>query len=152
MAYTGMPTEHSRGLHCHGIYVYVNRALKGLNWRSTFSYLVTGGCRGSKSYETRAHKWKTFDNSWWPLNGLSILAFMFMAMILGRAFCWWSEWSNSHLGFENRSQWTVGKYTFFVCCSLTKCPFIISPVTRENVQRSHRPHLKFTHPLCQSHE
>ena len=34
MAYTGMPTEHSRGLHCHDIYVYVNRALKGLKLSS----------------------------------------------------------------------------------------------------------------------
>ncbi len=37
MAYMGMPTEHSRGLHCHDIYVYVNRALKGVKDRKLAS-------------------------------------------------------------------------------------------------------------------
>ena len=46
MAYTGMPTEHSRGLHCHDIYVYVNRALKGLTDYVNYRPRVTGSAWG----------------------------------------------------------------------------------------------------------
>ena len=28
--------------------------------------------------------------------------------VLGWAHCWWSEWCNTHVGSEDRSQWTVG--------------------------------------------
>ena len=41
MAYTGMQTEHSRGVHSHDIYVYVNRALKGLKMNRLISLQIS---------------------------------------------------------------------------------------------------------------